>query len=102
MPWRKQFLSLEDGGTELCHYSYFSQQEDSLHVFVFQNIWMHLLIPIDKLHQPLQLPDELLAQPLVLNVTAEVNPGTEQSPAFGLLGVTLDHPNPLHRNHRIF
>lgn len=77
----------------LCHYSYFSQQEDSLHIIIFQNIWIHLLIPIDELHQPLQLLNELLAQPLVLNVTSEVNPVTEKRPALALLWVTLDHPN---------
>lgn len=91
--WRKRSLSSEDGGTALCPSSYFSQQKDSLHVFIFQNIWIHLLIPIDELHQPLQLPNQLLAQPLVLNVTGEVNPATEKRPASGLLWVTSDHPN---------
>lgn len=99
-----QHLSSQNGGTVLCHYSYFSQQEDSFHIFIFQNIWIHLLISIDKLHQPLQLPNEPLAQPLVLNVTGEVNPVTEKRPAFGLLWVTSDliTPTTFHRNHRIF
>lgn len=63
----------------LCHYSYFSQQEDSLHIFIFQNIWIHFLVTIDELHQPLQLPNKLLAQLWVLNVTGEVNPVREET-----------------------
>lgn len=51
-----------------------------------------MLIPIDELHQPLQLPDELLAQPLVLNATGEVNPAAQQRPAVGLLRVGSPQP----------
>lgn len=67
---------------------YFSQQEDSLHVLLLQNLLLHLLIPIDLLHQQLQLSDELLPQLLVLYVTCEVDPETEKKCFGAVLGRT--------------